>query len=107
MAYADGRLFVPVADACNRGQLVALAAASGRVLWRRRLAAPDLGCAAVANDVVFTSSDDGTVDGFDTRSGAQLWRARLPTRNGTCPAVAGETLFVGAGISLVAYSLAR
>jgi outer membrane protein assembly factor BamB len=56
---------------------------------------------------VFTSSDDGTVDGFDTRSGAQLWRARLPTRNGTCPAVAGETLFVGAGVSLVAYSLAR
>ena len=103
-AYADGRLFLPVAGMCAhdpaRGRLVALAAATGRVAWQHRLGAPALGCAAVANDVVFTSSSDGTVDGFDARSGALLWRARLPAGVDACPAVAGDTLYVGAGVAL-------
>ena len=131
-AYAGGRLFVPVVDLCTRagattrrqatqldaltgrGRLVALSASTGRILWQRRLRAPDLGCAAVANDVVFTSSYDGTVYGFDTSSGALLWHARLPAGINACPAVAGDMLYLGAGVdltgsrpALVAFALPR
>ena len=66
MAYADGRLFVPVVDLCGLGQRdhpagaddrrpVARARADssrstrrpGRVLWERRLPSPAFGCATV------------------------------------------------------------
>jgi alcohol dehydrogenase (cytochrome c) len=131
-AYAAGRLFVPVVDLCTRGgattrerttpldplkgrgRLVALSASTGRILWQRSLGAPDFGCAAAANDVVFTSSYDGTAYAFDTRSGALLWHARLPAGSNACPAVAGDMLYLGAGVELtgsrpelVAYGLPR
>jgi outer membrane protein assembly factor BamB len=116
MAYAGGRVFVPVVDLCGpgsattrqdvaaidpfdgRGRLVALDAASGRVAWQRRLPAPDFGCAAVSNDVVFTSTYDGTVYGLSTHDGSTLWRVRLRAGVNACPAVAGGLLLVGAGV---------
>jgi alcohol dehydrogenase (cytochrome c) len=133
MAYARGRIFVPVVDLCSResattsgrstrldplpgrGRFVALSAATGAVLWQHVLPSPDFGCAAVANDVVFTSSYDGTVYGFDTRTGALEWHVRLPAGIDACPAIAGNTLYVGAGVplpgrgrpELVAFSLPR
>jgi outer membrane protein assembly factor BamB len=98
----------------GRGRLVALSASTGRILWQRSLGAPDFGCAAAANDVVFTSSYDGTAYAFDTRSGALLWHARLPAGSNACPAVAGDMLYLGAGVELtgsrpelVAYGLPR
>jgi alcohol dehydrogenase (cytochrome c) len=130
MAYADKRLFVPVVDLCGwgsattrqeytsvdpargTGRLVALDAATGRVLWERRLPSVDFGCATVANDAVFTSTYDGTAYGFSAESGEQLWRARLPAGSNACPAVVGDMVIFGAGIArdgwstqLVAYGL--
>jgi outer membrane protein assembly factor BamB len=116
MAYADGRLFVPVVDLCGwgsavaqqkltsvdpsrgRGRLVALDAATGRTLWERRLPAPDFGCATVANDVVFTSTYDGSVYALAARDGKILWRARMRAGINACPAIVGDVLLVGAGI---------
>ncbi len=116
MAYADGRLFVPVVDLCGwgsadsreeaaalnpstgKGRLVALAAATGRTLWERRLPSPDFGCATVSNDVVFTSTLDGTVYAFAARNGALLWHARMGADVNACPTVVGDVLIVGSGI---------
>jgi outer membrane protein assembly factor BamB len=116
MAYAAGRLFVPVVDLCGwgsgisrqavkdvdpavgRGRLVALDAATGRSRWSRRLSSPDFGCATVANDVVFTSTYDGTVYAFAVQDGGLLWHARMPAGVNACPAVAGDLLLVGAGV---------
>ncbi len=118
MAYADGRLFVPVVDLCGwgsaidrqeltevnategRGRLVALDAESGRMLWERRLPSPNFGCATVSNDVVFTSTYAGTVYAFAVEDGALLWTGRLPAGVNACPAVVGELLLVGAGVRL-------
>jgi alcohol dehydrogenase (cytochrome c) len=116
MAYADGRLFVPVVDLCGwgsavaqqklttvdpsrgRGRLVALDATTGRTLWKRRLPSPDFGCATVANDVVFTSTYDGAVYALAARDGAILWRAKMRAGVNACPAVVGDLLLVGAGV---------
>jgi alcohol dehydrogenase (cytochrome c) len=116
MAYADGRLFVPVVDLCGwgsatgsqqltevdpssgRGRLVALDAATGSVLWERRLPSPVFGCATVARDVVFTSTYDGTAYGLDARNGTVVWRARLRAGSNACPAVVGDTVLFGAGL---------
>jgi alcohol dehydrogenase (cytochrome c) len=116
MAYADGRLFVPVVDLCvwgsavgrqeltdldpssGRGRLVALDAATGSVLWERRLPSPDFGCATVSNDVVFTSTYDGMVYALSVTDGTILWRATMRAGVNACPAVVGDLLLVGAGV---------
>ena len=118
MAYAEGRVFVPVVDLCfrgsavgyqrletvdvsrGRGQLVALDAKTGRRLWRRRLPQPTFGCATVANDVVFTSTLDGHLYAFRTDDGRTLWETRMRAGVNACPAVAGDLLLVGAGVPL-------
>jgi len=116
MALANGVLFVPVVDLCSsgsaygyeslskldpsrgRGELVALDAATGKRLWMRRLSQPNFGCATVAGGVVFTSTFDGTVYGFDTRDGSVLWSYRMQAGINACPAVSGNLLLVGAGV---------
>ena len=116
MAYADGRLFVPVVDLCGwgsatgrqelasvdpargRGRLVALDAATGRALWVRRFPSPNFGCATVTNDVVVTSTFDGAVYALAANDGRILWHSRLRAGINACPAVVGDLLLVGAGV---------
>jgi glucose dehydrogenase len=130
MAYAEGRVFVPVVDLCSsgsavgyqhlteldptkgKGRLTALDAATGRQLWERRLPSPNFGCATLANDVVFTSTFDGTLYAFAADSGKTLWTTRMRAGINACPTVVGDTLLVGAGVprpggvtELVAFAL--
>jgi alcohol dehydrogenase (cytochrome c) len=96
MALADNRLFVPWLDfpahasatglaggfasdfSTARGGFTAVDAATGNVLWQRKLPSADFGGATVANDVVFTSSFDGTVYAFEAKTGKTLWTAKAP-----------------------------
>ena len=119
MAYARGRLFVPVVELCmpesalrpaalrnaaqGDGVLVALAARDGRQLWTRRLGAAPMGCATVARDVVFAPTYDGRVLAFRTRDGRLLWQARALAGIIGCPAIAADLLVVGAGAPHPAY----
>jgi outer membrane protein assembly factor BamB len=118
MALAHGRVFVPVVDLCMRGssigfetpgnvdfahrargELTALAAATGRRLWTTRLPSPAFGCATATGDVVFTTTFAGRVYALAQRSGRILWSAQEPAGSNACPAVAGNRLFVPAGAS--------
>ncbi|HET7449706.1 MAG TPA: PQQ-binding-like beta-propeller repeat protein [Gaiellaceae bacterium] len=116
MAYASGRLFVPVVDLCargsattrqevteldvasGRGRLVALDAGDGHVLWERRFGSPVFGCATVAGDAVFSSTFDGTAFALAAGDGRTLWRARLRAGSNACPAVIGDLVLFGAGV---------
>ena len=116
MAYTDGRVFVPVVDLCfpesavtttrvdsvdpssGKGLIAALDATTGKRLWTRRFPSPDFGCATVANDVVFTSTFDGTVYGLSVEDGSVLWQAKLRAGVNSCPAIAGDQLLIGAGV---------
>ena len=136
MALADGRLFVPWLDLptrmsatgipgglagglgnyrSGRGGFTAVDAASGKLLWQRKLPSMDFGAATVANDVVFTSTYDGTIYAFDTKTGRTLWSAKARAGINSFPAIDGDTLLVGAATTgffknphfeLVAYTLA-
>jgi len=116
MAYASGRVFVPVVDLCGwgsaigrqsvtsirpdtgHGELVALDAGSGRILWDKHLPSPDFGCATAVNDVVFTSTYAGVVYAFAASDGRLLWHETMPAGINGCPAVDGNQLLVGAGV---------
>jgi outer membrane protein assembly factor BamB len=112
MALAGTRLFVPWLDLATmtsatssnginplrggRGGLTAVDAVSGKVLWQHRLPSVAFGAATVANDVVFTSTYDGTIYAFATATGKQLWTARARAGINSFPAIAGNMLLVGA-----------
>lgn len=114
MAFAENRLFVPWLDLPTRlsstvfdtesafafdkgrGGLTALNAGTGRVVWERKLPQMNFGAATVANDVVFTSTFDGTIYALDVESGRTLWRAKARAGVNSFPAVDGDTLLVGA-----------
>jgi outer membrane protein assembly factor BamB len=115
MAYADGRVYVPVVNLCMRGsstgypkglaidyskgtgEVVALDAASGTRLWRRSFPRAIFACATVANDVVFTASYVGRIYALSASTGRTLWTALARAGVNACPTVDGDTLLVGAG----------
>ena len=115
MAYAAGRLFVPVVELCmdesavtspsafarppaeGKGTVYALAAATGRVAWQRQLGSAPFGCATVARDAVFVPTYDGRVVAFATADGRTLWSTRLRAGNNSCPAVGADVLIVAGG----------
>lgn len=129
MAYAGGRLFVPVVELCSResavaspnafarpaseghGVVYALDARTGRTVWRRALGSAPFGCATVARDAVIVPTYDGRVTVFAARSGRVVWRTQLPAGINACPAVGGNLLVVaagaGRGAELAAFAVRR
>lgn len=118
MAAAGGKIFVPVANVPkdvtadnisdvveeltasdkNNGQLVALNASDGKVAWKKKLASVPLGAATVVNNIVFTSTLDGNVYGFNAGNGDQVWTSPLPAGAVAPIAAYSDTLIVPAGL---------
>jgi outer membrane protein assembly factor BamB len=135
MAYADGRLFVPVVDLCSqesavssksafarppaegKGSVYALDASTGKTVWQRPLGSAPFGCATVARDAVIVPTYDGRVVAFAAADGRTLWHTQLRAGNNSCPAVGKDVLIVAGGAKhpgianpiteVVAYSPAR
>jgi glucose dehydrogenase len=82
------------------GEIVAIDIATGRVRWDRRLPHSVYGAATISNDVVFTTTFDGTVWGLDLRTGAPLWRSRLSEATDAPVAISGDTLMTAASFPL-------
>jgi outer membrane protein assembly factor BamB len=126
----DGKaLYVPWVDMCalssstslgslnfagGTGGLAAVDPATGAVRWQHPFKALDIGAATVANDVVFTSTYDGTSYALSTKNGSVLWSAKARAGINSFPAVTKSMFIVGAGApsnakhptnELIAYSL--
>jgi len=115
MAYADGRLFVPVVELCSqessvttknafarppsqgKGTVYALDAATGKTVWQAHLGSAPFGCATVARDAVIVPTYDGQVVAFAAADGRTLWRTQLRAGNNSCPAVGKDVLIVAGG----------
>jgi outer membrane protein assembly factor BamB/plastocyanin len=115
MAYANGVVYVPVNNlaafytACGidaskldftggTGELVAIDVNTGQYLWDKQLPSANYGAATVVNDVVFTTTFDGTVYGFNAKTGDQVYKAQLPAGINGWPAVSGDTIIFPAGV---------
>ena len=77
------------------GEVVALDAGSGAVVWRQRLDSPAAGAPAVAGETVYVTSADGTGWGIAAGSGRVLWHLGAASANfsmagGAAPAVDGS-----------------
>lgn len=114
MAYSDGVVFVPVVnmfadwtptstnlsalDFSNAtGELLALDAATGKILWIRLFPTMALGGATVINDLVFTAEYDGTIHAFKVDSGEEVFTLKAPAGINGWPAATNNTIVWPAG----------
>lgn len=88
--------------AAATGQLVALDAATGEILWDVAQPTGTLAGALVANDVVFTGGLDGVVRGYATADGTQVFTYQTASGLNAPLAASGDFLFVPAGGPLLA-----
>jgi outer membrane protein assembly factor BamB/plastocyanin len=114
LAYAEGVVYAPVfnmssfysAGALDResikfdeatGQLVALDAATGKILWDVAQPTGTLAAATVVNDVVFTGGLDGVVRGYNTADGTEVFTYQTASGLNAPLAISGDYLYVPAG----------
>lgn len=119
LAYAEGVVYAPIFNmstfynggsldpssidfAGATGQLVALDAATGEILWDVAQPTGTLAGALVANDVVFTGGLDGVVRGYATADGTQVFTYQTASGLNAPLAASGDFLFVPAGGPLLA-----
>jgi outer membrane protein assembly factor BamB len=88
LAVAGDRLFVTT----GFGELVALDAASGSVLWRQELASPVGGAPATDGTAVYVSGMDGSAWAVSAKDGKVIWRV---------VGTPGKTGFVGSAAPTV------
>jgi outer membrane protein assembly factor BamB len=98
--YDSGTRLRPPDPEDGAGRMVALDVASGRVRWDRRLPRSPYGAATISNDLVFTTTYDGTVWALARADGAVVWRTRLSAGTNAPVVVAGDTLIAAASVPL-------
>ncbi len=70
LAAEGGRLYVTT----SYGEVVALDAGSGAVIWRQRVDSPAIGAPAVADGVVYVSGRDGSAWAIEAANGKVQWQ---------------------------------
>jgi outer membrane protein assembly factor BamB len=117
MAYQDGVVYAAIANLAttlsdldvnyggatgtfdfegNTGEMVAIDVATGRVLWTTTLPTMALGAATISNDLVFTTTFDGTVVALSRKDGSIVWQGDLPSRTNAPLTIAGDILITAA-----------
>jgi outer membrane protein assembly factor BamB len=91
LAYDNGRLYVST----GYGQLIAMEASNGKVLWRQTLEFPARTAPMVAGSLVALISQNDLLLTFDAHSGTPGWRftGQLGTPGSTAVAVTGAPAF--------------
>ncbi|MCL5070848.1 MAG: PQQ-binding-like beta-propeller repeat protein [Actinobacteria bacterium] len=115
MAYSDGIVYVPVVNMVVEytpsefvaasfsfdnatGELVAIDAATGKILWNNKLDSLNVGAATVVNDLVFTSTFNGKIYAFNAKTGDKVWEYQAPGGINGWPAVKGDTIIFPIGM---------
>ncbi|HZR12534.1 MAG TPA: PQQ-binding-like beta-propeller repeat protein [Acidimicrobiia bacterium] len=81
------------------GEMVAVDAATGRVLWDSKVPGDPFGAATVVNGLVLTTTYNGMVVAYDRHSGRIVWQYQLPGKVNGWMTIAGDLLLVPVGIA--------
>ncbi len=114
MAVKDGVVFAPIVNLPTRitaqnefslqfegatGEMVALDVATGEVKWERDFETPVYGAATVVNDLVFTTTFDGTLYALDIETGEPVWTQKLPAGTNATLAISQDWLVTAASLA--------
>lgn len=91
LAYGDGRIYVTT----GFGELVAIDAASGSIVWRQRFGAPVAGAPALAGGKAYVIARDGSAWAVRTADGRVEWQRagsaeQVTVAGGATPVVTGN-----------------
>lgn len=89
-ALHGGRLYVADAE----GRILALDAATGKVLWEQETGLPFSGGPAVDAEHIILGSSDGDLVARSARDGAERWHTRLGSEILSVPRIAGSSVLV-------------
>ncbi|HVH35534.1 MAG TPA: outer membrane protein assembly factor BamB [Tahibacter sp.] len=89
-ALHDGKLYTAGVD----GEVMAIDAASGKVLWNRDVKLKLAGGPGVGNGVLVVGGMDGDVLALDAGNGTERWRARASAEVVSAPAVGSDLVYV-------------
>ena len=113
MAYSEGMVYAPVVNLGSEatsqwsrtfdfqegtGELVAIEANSGDIVWAYEFDSMVFGAATVVNDLVFTSTYDGVIYAFDKYNGTLEWSYESPAGINAWPAVSEDKIIFPAGV---------
>ncbi|MDD5147428.1 MAG: PQQ-binding-like beta-propeller repeat protein [Candidatus Daviesbacteria bacterium] len=115
MAYSDNMIFVPIVNmvveytpselvaksfdlGTGKGELVALDAVSGKILWSNQFDSINVGAATVVNDLVFTATFNGKIYAFNKKTGEKVWEYQAPGGINGWPAVKDNTIIFPVGM---------
>ena len=79
------------------GVMVAIDQATGKIKWQHKLPSSPYGSATVSNDLVWTTTFDGTVWALNKNTGAVVWHKQLPAGTNAGLVIDGNTVLLGAG----------
>lgn len=78
------------------GEVVAVNEATGKIQWDHKLPSSAYGAATIANDVVFTTTYDGTLYALNANTGQELWKTKLSAGTNAPVGVVGDTVLTAA-----------
>jgi alcohol dehydrogenase (cytochrome c) len=79
------------------GQMYAINQNTGTVKWVHTFPHSPYGAATVTNNLVFTTTFDGTVWALNKATGAVVWHKQLPAGTNAPLAISGDAVILGAG----------
>jgi outer membrane protein assembly factor BamB len=115
MACADDVIYVPVINESGdftptgftgsedesdgaTGELVAIDASTGKLVWSKGFDSMVVGAATIVNDLVFTSTLDGTIYALDKKTGIEVWNYQAPGGINGWPAIAVDFIIFPVGL---------
>jgi outer membrane protein assembly factor BamB/plastocyanin len=87
---AEGELVGGIGAAT--GDLVAVNEATGKVEWDDKLPSSPYGAVTIANNVVFTTTFNGTLYAFEASTGKEIWKTTLSAGTNAPVTVVGNTV---------------
>ncbi len=79
------------------GSMIAVDQTTGKIKWIHNFAHSPYGAATVTNDLVLTTTFDGTLWALNKSTGKTVWKMKLPAGTNSPLAVDGDTVVLGAG----------
>jgi plastocyanin len=90
----------PAGIAGGTGDMVAVNEATGAIGWDDKLPSSAYGAATLANNVVFTTTFNGSLYAFETTTGKELWKTTLSAGTNAPVAVFGDTVVTAGSFPL-------
>lgn len=85
----------------RKGNVVAMSAGEGKVIWQAKLAASVSSQAAITPDAVFVGDEDGTLHALAAGDGKEFWQSKTGGKIVGRPLVVGDQVVAGSYDNLV------